>query len=305
MHIPQARISLSSVGSDTEPVHMGSIEPHVDLVGVSSSSSGISDDEEPVVCNEDSVSSTGGSDGEEEDDDSLMATPMCGDADDTLPVPAGCTCGAQGGCAGGRPEVRPCKKGAKVYCCSSTACSRALAERVKVAALGTKQIHASSTTGTPWIHARRLGAIKEQNAVFLRWCRSWIEEVYGADASEFRSPRTEPHIVKYDHRAALGKAKAKFRGIGVHQDGSFVTCIMTLSAPDEYSGGGTYFPHLSETVRLGMGEVLMFQGQQGPYSAPHRAQPISDGRRVLYIAFFKLRKRKAGRSRKTNRHGGA
>jgi hypothetical protein len=38
-----------------------------------------------------------------------------------------------------------------------------------------------------------------------------------------------------------------------------------------------------------LGEVLLFQGQCGPYSAPHRAQPISAGRRLLNLAFFSLK----------------
>lgn len=47
-------------------------------------------------------------------------------------------------------------------------------------------------------------------------------------------------------------------------------------------------------------QVLLFQGQQGPYSAPHRAVPIASGKRVLYLAFFKLRKKK---KRKGSRRG--
>lgn len=238
--------------------------------------------------NEDAISDSS-TEGSDDDDDIAVATACA--TSDIEPCAARCTCNAQGGCPAGRPPIRPFKSGAQVYCSSSTACSRALAEQVKLAALSTKRIHGSSTTGTPWLHARKLSAISEQNEVFLGWCRSWIEEVYGTDR-EFRAPRTEPHIVKYDH-----KLHAKFKGIGVHQDGSFVTCIMALSEPTEYSGGGTYFPHLAETVRLGMGEVLIFQGQQGPYSAPHRAQPIASGRRILYIAFFQLRKRKVVRRR--------
>ena len=35
-----------------------------------------------------------------------------------------------------------------------------------------------------------------------------------------------------------------------------------------------------------LGEVLLFQGQCGPYSAPRRAQPISAGRRLLNLAGF-------------------
>jgi len=35
-----------------------------------------------------------------------------------------------------------------------------------------------------------------------------------------------------------------------------------------------------------------------PYSAPHRAQPISSGKRLLYLAFFKLRKQKKKKGEK-------
>ena len=196
-------------------------------------------------------------------------------------------------CEDDRPVMRPCQPGARVFSSMSTHSSRLLAAEVKQVALRTSAVHGTSTTGTPWLYARRLAAIKEQNALFLAWCRSWIEELYGTPCTAVRAPRTEPHIVKYDH-----KLQSTFKGIGTHQDGSFVTCIMALSEPDEYTGGGTYFPHLAETVRPEMGGVLLFQGMQGPYSAPHRAQPIGSGKRLLYIAFFKLRKVKAVKKKK-------
>ena len=45
--------------------------------------------------------------------------------------------------------------------------------------------------------------------------------------------------------------------------------------------------------------MLLFQGQCGPYSAPHRAQPISAGTRLLYLAFFSLKTTKARPKKKT------
>ena len=186
-----------------------------------------------------------------------------------------------------RPEMMPCQAGAKVFVTGSTPSSRLLAAEVKEAALQTSRVHGRSSVGTPWIYARRLGALRSHNQIFLAWCRSWIKEAYDVDADAIRAPRTEPHIVKYNH-----SVHAHFKGLGTHQDGSFITCIMALSEPDEYSGGGTYFPHLAQTVSLAKGEVLLFQGQQGPYSAPHRAVPIASGKRVLYLAFFQARKQK-------------
>jgi hypothetical protein len=193
---------------------------------------------------------------------------------------------------GGRPSMLPCQAGAQVFSSGSTPCSRELAAQIEAAALSTSRVHGRSTTNTPWIYARRLN-IRHQRRLFMSWCREWIETLYGADSSRVRAARHEPHIVKYDHSLHQG-----FKGIGTHQDDSFVTCIMGLSPPTSYSGGGTYFPHLEETVRLGPGEVLLFQGQQGVFSAPHRAQPISGGKRVLLIAFFKLRTKRKTKRRK-------
>ena len=210
------------------------------------------------------------------------------------PTSTGCSCCVD--VCEGHPVMQPIQKGAKIYSCASTECSRALAAQVRQAALETKRVHGYSSTGTPWLYARRMPAIKEHNAVFLAWCRRWIKDLYNVESSSVRAGATEPHIVKYNHAK-----HAKFKGIGTHQDGSFVTCIMALSDPGDFSGGGTYFSHLDETVHLGMGEVLLFQGQQGPFSAPHRAQPISSGKRLLYLAFFSLKKGKRKGGKKTPR----
>eukprot|EP00802_Teleaulax_amphioxeia_P027209 Tamp_28485.p1 GENE.Tamp_28485~~Tamp_28485.p1 ORF type:complete len:246 (+),score=34.59 Tamp_28485:59-739(+) len=188
--------------------------------------------------------------------------------------------------------MTPLLPGAKVFLSASTACSRTLAAQVKQAALATSRIHGYSTAGTPWLHAQRVAAIKTQNHIFLEWCREWISELFGIRRSAVCAAKTEPHIVKYSETL---NNKRRFKGIGTHQDGSFVTVILALSDASEYSGGGTYFAHLDKTVNLAQGEVLLFQGQQGPYSAPHRAQPISSGSRVLYIAFFALKEAKVSR----------
>jgi hypothetical protein len=199
-------------------------------------------------------------------------------------------CGSRFACQ--RPCMAPVQDGAKVYTCASSPCSRALAAQIKAAALATRKVHGHSTVGTPWLYARRVVELKDHNRMFLGWCKEWVSDLYGVPASSLHAARTEPHIVKYDHHGMAHKA---FKGLGTHQDGSFVTVIMALSEQSEYQGGGTFFPHLDHTVRLAPGEVLLFQGEQGPYSAPHRAQPVSGGRRVLYLAFISLKPRGRGR----------
>ena len=206
-----------------------------------------------------------------------------------------CCCGAvEPSACLGRPSMTPRTAGAKVFSSASTPCSRALASQVRTCALQTSRVHGRSTTGTPWIFARRLKATKEANEIFLGWCREWISESYGVEMCALHAARTEPHIVKYNHELHSG-----FKGIGTHQDGSYATVVMALSEASDYRGGGTYFPHLGDTVELALGEVLLFQGQCGPYSAPHRAQPISAGSRLLYLAFFSLKSTKARPKKKS------
>ena len=208
-------------------------------------------------------------------------------------------CQCAGNVCAGRPTMRPRCAGAKVFSSQSTACSRALAAKVCQLAKGAaKTPHGFSTTGTPWLYARRLRGAREANETFLAWCRAWISELYGVEPQQLHAARTEPHIVKYDHGQS---SKFKFEGIGTHQDGSFATCIMAVSDSAAYSGGGTYFSHLNETVNLERGEVLIFQGQGGPYAAPHRAVPIARGSRVLYLAFFTLKPTGAAKKRRRRR----
>lgn len=195
-----------------------------------------------------------------------------------------------------RPTMKPITPTAKVFSCKASNFSIELAKDIHAAAMKTNRIHGRSSTGTPWLFARKLIALKQHNKLFLKWCRHWIKEIYKTESHLIHADRvSEPHIVKYNHKKKMKQKKKggkAFDGIGTHQDGSYVTIIMSCSRGSEYSGGGTFFPHLSETVRLELGEILLFQGQEGPYSAPHRAQPISGGERLLYLAFFKLKKKK-------------
>ena len=140
-----------------------------------------------------------------------------------------CCCGAvEPSACLGRPSMTPRSAGAKVFSSASTPCSRALASQVRTCALQTSRVHGRSTTGTPWIFARRLKATKEANEIFLAWCREWISESYGVETCALHAARTEPHIVKYNHELHSG-----FKGIGTHQDGSLrplgLTLTLTLS----------------------------------------------------------------------------
>ena len=111
-----------------------------------------------------------------------------------------------------RPEMTPCQPGAQVFVSASTPSSRTLAAQVKQAALNSSSVHGTSSVGTPWLYARRLAALRSQNKVFLAWCRSWIKDLWDVNPATIRAPRTEPHIVKYNH-----SAHSRFKGLGTHQ----------------------------------------------------------------------------------------
>ena len=136
-----------------------------------------------------------------------------------------CCCGAvEPSACLGRPSMTPRSAGAKVFSSASTPCSRALASQVRTCALQTSRVHGRSTTGTPWIFARRLKATKEANEIFLGWCREWISESYGVETCALHAARTDwmwpwvPHgpprpiPTAGAPRAALGLAGVLRRG---------------------------------------------------------------------------------------------
>ena len=123
----------------------------------------------------------------EEDAESMHAE----DVDAEPPANSLCECG--GSCKG-RPSMAPRSPGARVFSCRSTPCSRALAARVHEMAASTTKTHGYSTTGTPWLFARRVRGTKLANETFLTWCREWISELFGVDSASLHAARTEPHM---------------------------------------------------------------------------------------------------------------
>jgi len=85
----------------------------------------------------------------------------------------------------------------------------------------------------------------------------------------------EPHLVKYNGRS---------KGTQLHTDNSeyvYITVNVVLSAPDEYTGGGTYITKLDQTIRLQQGEMLIHLGD-----LEHAGTEITSGVRRILIAFL-------------------
>lgn len=179
-----------------------------------------------------------------------------------------------------RPLLTKVGSGAQIFRSNSTASSRAMAIKVLQEAAATNKIHGRHPA--PRLFAQRLEGLKDMNRHFRDWCKDWIAECYHTACSELVLPKVEPHIIKYD-------GTSEFTGINIHTDHSFVSVMMGLNDQSDYEGGGTYFPHLDQVVHLDPGEVLVFQGRYGPYSALHRGNSIISGKRALYLAFFQLR----------------
>lgn len=96
-----------------------------------------------------------------------------------------------------------------------------------------------------------------------------INEMYNVDINKIGI--NEIFIVKYD---ISGQRFLKY-----HEDGSEFSFIIGLN--DSYSGGGTQFKNTKKTVHLGIGDCLVFSGQNR-----HRGRSINSGQRYILAGFL-------------------
>eukprot|EP00928_Gymnodinium_smaydae_P058025 TRINITY_DN41236_c0_g1_i1.p1 TRINITY_DN41236_c0_g1~~TRINITY_DN41236_c0_g1_i1.p1 ORF type:complete len:352 (-),score=57.10 TRINITY_DN41236_c0_g1_i1:196-1251(-) len=90
----------------------------------------------------------------------------------------------------------------------------------------------------------------------------------------------KPFIIRYN-------AGGEDAGISLHKDNSDISFIVLLSDPQDFEGGGTSFEAFGQNVlKLRQGEALIFNGQ-----LPHRAAPISNGRRYVLSGFIRFNER--------------
>mmetsp|Transcript_19229 Transcript_19229/g.41678 ORF Transcript_19229/g.41678 Transcript_19229/m.41678 type:complete len:344 (+) Transcript_19229:44-1075(+) len=85
----------------------------------------------------------------------------------------------------------------------------------------------------------------------------------------------EPHLVKYN-----GAAK----GTELHTDNSefvYITVNVMLSDPADFTGGGTHFTEIDQTIKLKQGEMLLHLGDM-----EHAGVEIKSGVRRVLIAFL-------------------
>merc|ERR1712118_420133 len=86
----------------------------------------------------------------------------------------------------------------------------------------------------------------------------------------------EAFIVKYeapgeeDSSSASLNTPRRQAGLGFHRDGTLLNCVIVLSAPSDYEGGGTIFATpLDKIYLLEQGDCLCSCGQ-----FLHGAQPV-------------------------------
>ena len=99
----------------------------------------------------------------------------------------------------------------------------------------------------------------------------------------YRSPtvrmdKNQPHVLKYS-------AAENHTGVQLHHDRCDVTANLTLSSCAAYQGGGTYYPAVGDTLRLGQGEFVLHPG-----SLVHAGTEITAGTRHLLVFFCHLDK---------------
>jgi len=70
-------------------------------------------------------------------------------------------------------------------------------------------------------------------------------------------------------------------GLKQHDDGSFISFNLQLSSPDDYEGGGTYFPGTQRRYKLPKGSCLIHGS-----ALPHEGISVQHGTRYIAIGFL-------------------
>ncbi|KAJ1625930.1 hypothetical protein T492DRAFT_1036184 [Pavlovales sp. CCMP2436] len=81
--------------------------------------------------------------------------------------------------------------------------------------------------------------------------------------------------------AVSGAGRGARAGLGLHRDGTLLSCNVLLNAPSEFEGGGTYFAAEDRTVSAGSGDCVIHCGQ-----LLHGASPVLRGTRLVLVAFI-------------------
>ena len=110
-------------------------------------------------------------------------------------------------------------------------------------------------------------AYMRDHAVKKMACK--IKKLYGI--SKKKIGINEIFIVKYDIKGQ--------RYLNYHQDGSEFSFVLALN--DDYEGGGTKFKHNGKTIKLDIGDCLVFSGQ-----TKHRGNEITSGQRYILAGFL-------------------
>ncbi|KAL6076597.1 Procollagen-lysine,2-oxoglutarate 5-dioxygenase 1 [Balamuthia mandrillaris] len=85
-----------------------------------------------------------------------------------------------------------------------------------------------------------------------------------------------PYVLKYEPEV--------IKEMGLHHDMETVAMVVTLSQPDDYQGGGTYFPKWDySTGKPRPGTAIVYPGG---VSHEHMGLPISAGKRFLFLGSF-------------------
>jgi len=71
----------------------------------------------------------------------------------------------------------------------------------------------------------------------------------------------------------------------LHHDASTFTSLVTLSAPTDYVGGGTFFPEHKTLLKGKQGEVAL---HPGALTHKHGGRPITSGERYLIVSFCRI-----------------
>jgi hypothetical protein len=120
-----------------------------------------------------------------------------------------------------------------------------------------------------------IGMDEIYNDVLKEYIMQFSIYMWALEGKGWDSLRSENFLAKYVPNAQ--------GHLSIHHDMSDITCLVQLSAEDEYEGGGTYFRRQKQLVKCPIGYCTIHPGN---ITHKHGARAVTKGTRYIVVSFM-------------------
>ena len=139
---------------------------------------------------------------------------------------------------------------------------------------------AGDNDGTGSSSARTNSQLGEATLSSMPNARQWLQEALQERFVPLLQDRFGVTGLTLYDGLVVGAAQAPSRSQPIHRDASLLTINVALSSLDDYTGGGTYFEALDETLKIDRGHLLCHAG-----GTMHAGVGIRSGQRWVLVLF--------------------